>query len=451
MRFNNIQLPLTTYFKYVLVCFLSLPSASAVSDDLLQIVELAQLKDSVFLAAERKYNADREIYTQAGSRLMPTLAYEYQKKETNQEIIEADNSVFAEGKESFKTTNDGFTLTQPLFDWQIWSKYRQSKSSVSRADADFKQAQNDLLLRVAEAYFLVLEMSDQLLTASDEKQALQQHAKLAEKRKQAGLGRTVDVDTAQARYLEAVAKEIEYESRLIDSRYGLAELIGNLPGSLQRLSEDMIYQPVEPKNPQEWVDLAKISNPKIIAREHALEEAQQEVNARRSGHYPTVLMTLTDGGEDAEGSLFGGASDVETSEVVVSVKVPIFQGFYHSSRVRQAHEDRYRVLDELHLAQRQSERAVRDAFQRIDASVVQIDALKRSVEAQQRMLKIKTIGYKAGRFSLLEVLDAQKDVSNVKRAYTKSRYDYVLNTLRLKQASGVINVDDLARINSWLI
>ena len=430
---------------------ISLCSSGLFASNLLEIVEKAEKHDPDFQAAKHKYSSESEVYKQARARLMPTLSYQYRTKETDQTIVEADNTVFATGSETFKTVSTALTLNQPLFDWQIWSRFRQSKATVSRAEAEYRLAENELLLRVSEAYFLVLEMSDQLATAKDETQALQRHALLAARRKAAGLGRAVDVDTADARYLEAVAKEVEYESRLRDSRHALAALIGEFPEDLLRLSEAMVYQPAEPADVQEWVNLAKESSPKIMAREYAVEEAKQEINARRSGHYPTAQLTITDGSEDQEGSLFGGGSVVDTGEIVLSLNVPLFEGLYNSSRVRQAHQDHYRVLDELHSEQRQNEREVRDAFHRIYASVVQIDALRRSVEAQQRMLNLKTSGYQSGRYNILEVLDAQKDASNVQRAYTKSRYDYVLNTLRLKYTAGVITMDDVGRVNSWLI
>lgn len=423
----------------------------AQADDLLSLVDSAQTNDPEFRAASHKRLAERETFKQARSRLMPTISYQYEDKDTDQNILRSDNSVFGTGRGSFGTTSEGFTLNQPLFDFAIWSRFKQSRSTLSRADADFQLAEQELLMRASEAYFLTLEKADQLATVQDEKGALQGHFKLAKKRHEAGLGRLVDVDNTEARYLEAVAKEIELQSRLFDSRYAIAELTGKLPETLSVLSEAMVFQAPEPANSDAWVDLARTANPQILSREYALEEANQEVKTQRAGHYPKVDLTYTDGSEDTGGSLFGGGSDVETSELVLRVNVPLFNGLGVRSKVKQAVENQFRAQDELRREQRENEREVRDAFQRINASIVQANALARSVEAQQRLLKLKSNGYSSGRFNVLEVLDAQKDLSSVRQAHTKSRYDYVLNTLRLKLAAGSLAYQDVENINSWLV
>lgn len=423
----------------------------AQADDLLSLVDSAQTNDPEFRAASHKRLSEREAFKQARSRLMPTISYQYEEKRTDQKINNADNIVFANGSDSFPTTSEGFTVNQPLFDYSIWSRFKQSRSTLSRADADFQLAEQELLMRASEAYFLALEKADQLATVQDEKDALQGHFKLAKKRHEAGLGRLVDVDNTEARYLESVAKEIELQSRLFDSRYAIAELTGKLPEDLSLLSEAMVFQAPEPANSDAWVDLARISNPEILSREYALEEASEEVKSQRAGHYPTLDLTYTDGSEDTGGSLFGGFSDLDTNELVLRFKVPIFQGLSVRSKVKQAVENQFRAQDELRREQRKNEREVRDAFQRINASIVQANALARSVEAQQRLLKLKSNGYSSGRFNVLEVLDAQKDLSSVRQAYTKSRYDYVLNTLRLKLAAGSLAYQDVENINSWLV
>jgi outer membrane protein len=426
-------------------------SPIAQADNLLGLVDKAKSNDPAFLAASHKRSADREVFKQARARMLPTISYQYEDKDTDQTIVSADNTVFAQGSETFGTTSEGFTLNQPLFDYEIWARFKQSRSTQSRADADFQLAEQELLMRASEAYFLALEKADQLATVQDEKDALQGHLKLAKKKNQAGLGRLVDVDGAEARYLEAVAKEIELQSRFIDSRYAIAELTGALPGDLNTLSQAMAFQSPEPANADVWVDLARTTNPQILSREYALEEASQEVKAQRGGHYPTVDLTYTDGSEETGGSLFGGGSEVETNELVLRVNVPIFQGLGVRSKVKQAVENQFRAEDELRREQRENEREVRDAFQRINASIVQAKALAQSVAAQKRLLKLKTNGYSSGRYNILEVLDAQKDLSSVSQAYTKSRYDYVLNTLRLKFAAGNLAYGDIERIDSWLL
>ncbi len=420
------------------------------SMNLLDVVEKARQHDASYLAATHKFSADSETYRQARSRLLPTLSFQYEKRTTDQSIIRADNSVFATGNDKFDTTTEGLTLKQPLFDWELWSRFQQSKSTISRAESELMKAEQDLLLRAAEGYFLVLEVDDQLTTIKDEKDALKQHFEMAASKKKAGLGRSVDVDSAEARYLESLAREAELNSQLVDTRYALAEIIGTVPDTLDFLSEAVVYQPPEPVDSDTWVKSAGDLNPAILALKHALDEARQEVRARKSGHYPTLNFTYTDGKRETGGSLFGGGNELKTKEMVFTVDVPIFQGMYISSRVEQAVQDEFRAEEELTRVQRENERSVRDSFHKTTASIVRVDALQRSVEAQGRTLVMKERGYASGRFNLLEVLDAQKDLSAATQSHTKAKYDFVLNTLRLKHAAGQLSVKDIAAINSWL-
>lgn len=440
-----------SYFFYVFLSLaLILFSPFSFAADLQQIIKLAQTQDATYQAAIHKASADKESYTQARSRFMPTVSLQYVDTRTDQNVIESANFLSPAGSDRFGSVDKGLTISQPLFDLEIWNRFQQSKNTVNRADSELLQAKQALFLRTSEAYFLVLEREDQLATVRDEKTALNKHFMMAQQKKRAGLGRNVDVATAEARYLEAVAKELELESRLDDSHYALAEITGSVMKNLLRLSERVEYQLPQPSNVQEWVKRANRVNPAIVAKEQALLEAGQEVFARKAKHLPTVNLSYTKGKIDTEESVFADSSNIDTRRVVLRVEVPIFQGGYHNSRIKQAVSSRYRAQDELRLMQRENERSVRDAFRRIGASIMQIKALTRSVEAQENMLRLKTKGYQAGRYTLIEVLDAQKDFSNQQQGRTKARYDYVLNLLRLKAAAGIITLEDIDKVNSWL-
>lgn len=429
---------------------LTFTSSHIYAEDLLNIIRLAERNDAAYQAAIHRASSDKEAYTQAVSKFMPTVSFDYIETNTNQDVIKSANFLSPAGNDDFLSSSRNISFSQPLLDMESWERFEQSKNTVKRADAELLQAKQDLLLRVSEAYFLILERHDQLDTIRDEKRALNKHFTMASQRKRAGLGRTVDVDTAEARYLEAVAKEVELESRLSDSRYALAEMTGYVIEGLLRLSDDIQYNMPFPNNVESWLERATQSNPSIVAKDRALNEAEFEVQARRTQHYPKVQLVYTNGNSESQQSIFSEASDIDNERLEVRFTIPIFQGFYVNSRVRQAISDKFRARDELRLQQRENERKVRDAFRRINGSITQIKALSRSVEAQQRMLMLKGKGYKAGRFTLLEVLDAQKDLATQQQARTKARYDYVLNILRLKSASGVLVIEDIAQVNQWL-
>jgi outer membrane protein len=421
------------------------------ADDLLEIVEAAIAQDPVFGAAEHAYASEVESLPQARSALLPELSLDYQRNYTSQEVVESENTVFALGSDRFYSDNTGLRVTQNIFDWERRSRLNQSRATVSRAEAELLEARQALYLRAAEAYFGVLEKMDQLETVTDEMTALEGHYRLAERRAESGLGRDVDVDDAEARYLTAVAKEIEIQSALADSLYALSVLTGWLPGPLDPLREDLDFLPPMPADPAAWVAIAAESNPVIIARQHAVEEASQEVRARKGARFPTLDLVLADATQDTDGSVFGGGSVVDRADIALEFKIPFYQGGLTGSRIREALSDEQRATEELTQARRESEREVRDAYQRVVASIAQIEALTQSVAAQQRTLDLKTAGYNSGRYNILEVLDAQQDLSRVQQGETKARYDYALNTLRLQRAAGALSEQDLETVNGWLV
>jgi outer membrane protein len=216
------------------------------------------------------------------------------------------------------------------------------------------------------------------------------------------------------------------------------------------LRADLDFEPPMPTDPAQWVAIAAESNPVIIARQHALEEASQELRARKGERMPTLDLVLSDATQDTDGSVFGGGSVVDRGDISLELRMPFYRGGLTNSRIREAFADEQRATQELTRATRESEREVRDAYQRVVASIAQIEALTQSVAAQERTLDLKTSGFNGGRYNILEVLDAQQDLSRVQQAETKARYDYALNTLRLKRAAGLLSEQDLLTVNLWL-
>lgn len=430
---------------------ISLAAPTAYADNLLDVVAAALTEDPTFAAAGHALAAERESLPQARSRLLPEITYEFRNTDTDQDIVRSDNTVFALGSDRFDSDNSGLRVSQSIFDRERRSRLRQSVATVSRAEADFLDARHALYLRAAEAYFSVLEQLNQLQTISDEKTALGGHRELARRRAESGMGRQVDVQDAEARYLTAVAKEIEVQSALADARNALSILTGALPGELDPLRSDLALEPPAPADPNEWVRLAAERNPLIDSRRHALEEAREELRARQSKRYPTLDLVVSEGNEVTGGSLFGGGSEVDTGEITLELKVPVFHGGFVSSRVRQALSEERRAAELLKEAERNSEREVRDAYQRVVGSIAQVAALTQSVAAQRRTLDLKTSGFGSGTYSILEVLDAQQDLSRVQQSETKARYDYALNTLRLKRAAGLLSERDIEVVNGWLL
>ena len=429
---------------------LILAAQPAQAEDLLQLWAIAEQQDAEYQSARHRFMADQENLNQSRALLLPDLSIQYEAKRTDQSINSSDNDVFDSGSDEYDTTTTGWTLTQSIFDYSRWQRYSQSKITVNRAEVEFSLARQQLILRLAESYFLVLERGDQLQTVETEKAAMNKHLELAERKLKSGLGRRVDVEDARARYLNALSKEVELQSRLEDSRYGLREVLGSIPRRILNLRPDIELQPPIPYDVNEWIEAAAQHNLELRALDLSLQEAQKEVNALRGEHYPTLDLVYTDVNTDTDGSIYGGGSDVDSADLMLQLNIPIYSGGATSSKVRQASEKRYSILEDLNDKRRAVEREAQDAFNRIHTAIVQIDALEQSVKAQERLLESKDRGYRSGKNNILEVLDAQQDLSRARQALTKARYDYVLNILRLKFAAGDLQEEDLATVNAWL-
>ncbi len=440
-----IRILASTGFCSALIC-----STQVQAEDLMAIWKVAEKNDTKYLSAYHKLRADQEIINLSRADLLPTISFQYEHKETSQTINESDNAVFYGSSADYPTDRYGLTLTQSIFDYSRWQRYDQSKISASRAEVEYKLSKQQLLLRLSESYFLVLERSDQLQAIEAEKKAMLKHFEVSEKKHKTGLVRTVDLQDASARYLNALSKEIELQSRLTDSRYALRESLGSMPGNLARLRSDVKLEMPVPSDPEEWVRLAAKNNPELQALNLSLNEADKEIKALRGGHYPTLDLLLTHGNEAKEGSPFGGTSDIDTTEVTVQLNVPLYSGGKTSAKVRQAIEKRNSVLEDRNDKQRMVERSTHDAYHRISEAIVQIGALEKSLQAQESRLKSKSAGYRSGQNSLVEVLDVEQDFSDARQALIKARYDYVLNVLRLKFAVGALQEEDLSAINNWL-
>ena len=420
------------------------------AEDLLQLWDIAVQQDSEYQAARHRYLADQENIDQSRALLLPNLSLQYESKTTDQSVNRSDNPVFELGSDKYDTTTAGLTLTQSVFDYSRWQRYSQSKITVSKAELEYSLARQLLQLRLAESYFLVHERGDQLETVLTEKTAMKKHLELSERKLKSGLGRRVDVEDARARYLNAIAKEVELQSRLQDSRYELREVIGTIPPKLQVLRPDIDLQAPIPDDPDEWMNKASQYNLELRSLSLSLQVAQKEINILRGEHYPTLDLVYSNINTDTEGSVFGGGSDVDSADLMLQLNIPLYSGGATSSKVRQAAEKRYAVMEDINDKRRAVEREAQDAFNRIRTAIVQIGALDQSVSAQERLLQSKSRGYRSGRNSILEVLDAQQDLSRARQALTKARYDYVLNILRLKFTAGDLQDEDLAVVNAWL-
>lgn len=428
-----------------------LPSAGYAAESLKGIYLKAKANDPTLEGAGYVREASRESLRQAWAQLLPSVNAVYQETQTSQNIMSSDNQVYAQGQSDYTTTEYTVSLKQPIFNYSLYMGVGQARTEQKKADLELDAAQQDLIVRVAERYLNALASQDQLEFARAELTAVTQHHELASARFEFGLAPITDLYDAKARLASREARVTEAESQRADALQALQELSGEVPEALVNLKPEVDLPLPLPDDVEQWVNRAVQQNLAVEAQRRVVEIAGKEVSKQRSGHYPTLDLLGRHNNQATDGSLFGGASEVETQDIVLQLNVPIFQGGFVNSRTRQAAEQYNKAQADLKKLTAEVVRLARSSFLGVKSSIVQVKALGEAVESQQLTLEAKQEGYRSGLFTSLAVLDAERDLFNAKMEYAKARYDYIYNSLKLRQAVGTLSEADLLQADTWFM
>ena len=433
----------------ILACLMTMPFYVQ-AEDLLGVYQQARENDTVFRGGFYEHEASREIYDQALAVLLPNVKFDISRTETSQDIISSDNTTFARGSTSYPTDEMSLSITQSIYSFSNWAYFKQAKEEVKRVAAELESVRQDLVMRVAEAYFTVLKERDNYMAINREVLALGKHYELVERQSVNGLARTSDLLDSEARFMQAQARQIEIGNDLRDALQGLQEIIGRVPDSLVTLGDGMELTSPEPFEVGVWVKNAQRNNPAILAKRSALEAAWQEVRRQKGGHYPTFDLVATKNNRKTKGSLFGGGSEVDTQDILLKMTLPIYSGGAVSSKVRESVNLHNKAQSELDQALREVDRETRAAFTRVNSAISKVNALQKSVDAYELATDAKRAAFESGVTSSVSVLDAERDLFIARTDFSVSRYDYLLNNLRLKRAAGSLTEADIVQINGVL-
>lgn len=429
---------------------LALCSAQVSAADLIDIYKVARDADPQFRAADYDHQASRELLTQAKSGYRPSIDLSYDKSETKQKILETENPLFTEGETQFPTSVLTLSLTQPVFRYDNYLRIDQARSELKQADAELVMAEQDLMLRTAENYINALIAENDLEYLKAEQSAVDKQLQLAKAREKAKLGRMSDSLEAEARLASVVADYTGAEVEQRDAYEALAEMTGEYPSSLDRLKAEFPLTTPAPFDVDHWVDAAIRQNWELEAQRQALVVSREEVKRQNAGHYPTLDLKYQDSINDTGGTMFGGGSKVRSREMMLSFNLPLYKGGSVSSKKREAALNHESQREELVRLSRKVKREAQRTFLDITNAIERINALDKEVKAQDEVLKLKRAGYEAALYTNLAVLDAERDLFSAKRDYTRARYEFVLNGLRLKAVVGTLSEDDLVDVNNWL-
>jgi outer membrane protein len=425
---------------------LTLPARA---ENVVDIYVLARQHDSRFRSAESSYRADLERLPQARAALLPNISGQGNASRNDLDISTSSPSATG-GQATFNSTELSLSLTQPLYNSALFAGLRQARAEVRRAEAQFAAAKLDLIVRVAENYIAVLAAQDNVELNAAQKAANGRQLEVVEGRLDVGLATITDVHQARARYEANVAGEIEASNTLRDARQGLSELTGKLITKVASLRKDAPLIEPDPPDVEKWVETAMVQNPSIIAAQETAQVSLEEIKRQRAGHLPTLDFVGNASSNDAQGSVGGGFVDTDRTEYGLQLNVPIYQGGRVSAATREAGYRYGAAQQDLETLRRSTERATRAAFLGVVGGASRVRALRQSVIAAESAVEAKREGYEAGINTNLEVLDAQRDLFLSATDLLRARYDFILNILRLKQAAGTLNEEDLERFKRWL-
>jgi outer membrane protein len=331
-----------------------------------------------------------------------------------------------------------------------WERLNQAEAAEKQALAQRIGAEQALMVRVATTYLGVLAAQDNLSFATAERTSIGQQLQLAKERVARGLATVVNLHDAQARFAQTEAQEVDAKNTLDDAQQAMREIIGTLPRSYAPLREEIPVARPDPENVDRWIETAVKQNPGLEAKRQAGEVAQQEMRKQRAGYAPTLNLVGTYINRKQGGTLFGGGSHVETSDLSLKLNVPFYEGGLTTASTEEAALRWSKALQEIEAEQRAVDRQTRAAYLGVVGALSRVQALQQGVISQQSALKAKQESYRAGLLTLLAVLDAERDLYFVRRDYAKARYDYVVNRLKLKQATGSLADTDLEAIDRLL-
>jgi outer membrane protein len=420
--------------------------SSVAAADLVEVYVRAKQSDPRYLATMHELRAVEAEVDQARAGLLPTIAADYTRTKTKQNILSADNAVFATGTSSYPVTETALSITQPVFRLSAWRHFDKAKASVRQAAATYAASEQDLMVRTASAYLDVLAARDAVGFAQAERQAVKEQFDLVQAKFTSGMSTVVNLRDAEARLAIKEADIVASQNELSDKVQALGEIIGKSSDDVAPLKADLKPALPAPSDEEQWVQTALTQNLLLQARMHAVDVSQQEVLKQKAGYYPTADLSWTTDRKETGGSLFGGGSNVRENNLTFRLHMPLYEGGATQAVTAAAANRHESALDDQERDRRQVERQARAAYQGVVGGGVRIRALTQSVTSLEQARQLKAEGYKAGLQTILAVLDAERDLYAAKRDLAKARYDYLRNTLKLKQAAGSLGETDLASV-----
>ena len=420
-------------------------------ESLFDIYLLAQSNDAGLRMAEAHYQAVTQGKPIARAALLPRISFDYGLSEIRQSSKGASFGTKG-GRDRYTNRNGQLALSQILYHHDLYLELQRADTAIAQALARRDAARQELLVQTAEAYFDVLASQDIALFARKEKEAIALQLEQADARFEVGLTAIVEVKETQASYDLAVAREIEAQNLLENQLEALTVITGHSHRNLAPLSDRLRPTPPEPADIQQWTESALKHNLDYLIQKYDLDMAHHAVQIEEAKHYPTLdLFASLDDTEDTGGAFTGGIGrKTKTDRASIQLKVPIFSGGEVYYRTRQAKFEQEAAQARLLAVRRKTEQRARSAYRNVTAGTSRVQAFSRALDSARIDLEAHKAGLEAGTRDTVDVVQATSRLYAAERDFYRARYDYLVDTLRLRQAAGHLGLEDIEWINRLL-
>lgn len=466
------------------LCIIALfSSTSAWANNLLEVYQQAKDNDPTFLASEAGRVATNERVNQSLATLLPSLTasadYSLSETESSQvstgtftPIDDPTNTVQQNIVQNSESERSGYgwnvTLSQEVYNHGSWLTLRQSEKSALQSNVNHESAKQDLIIRVAESYFNVLGAIDSLEFSKAETEAVSKELAQTKQRFDVGLIAMTDVHEAQSRHDRAVANQISAQNALDNAHESLQQITGQYHYDLLTLKTEIPLRNPQPENIKQWVTEAENNNYTIKASRIGLDIAKKSIDISWAGHLPSASLTLrhADSDRDTESPAFLRENDAgevigvvtnanvnnsgPTTSLSLDFTIPLYSGGRTNSRVKEAQALYQQAAHNLEADHRRAVSETRSAYLGVVAAVSSVKALRQAVISSESALEATQAGFEVGTRTIVDVLLQTQQLFSAKRDHARARYDYILNTLRLKQAAGLLTEKDLEQVNAML-
>lgn len=429
----------------VLILLAVIPIQYSFAQDLIETYQLALENNPDLKNAYLKQLSVAELKSQSIAQMLPTISLV--GASVRHKLNNKKSNFQGSGAQNYWNHSFNINFKQAVFNWSHWIELFQSDNKIAQSEAQYQANYQALLVKISKAYFNILAAQDNLNFTVSEKKAIEQQLKQAKQRFAVGLITMTDVYEAQASYNQSIANEIEAINLLDNSKEDLTEIMGKNEAKLTPLLEDIPLNPPEPADIILWSQAAEKNNFNIISQLNQTEVARKEIKRLKGGHLPTLDIIASYSVQD-DNSNFGLRGDRQN--VALQLNLPLFSGGSVYSRVKQAQLNFQQEKENLIKIKRSVARQVKNTYRDVVSSISRVRALQATVKSSVSALEATTAGMQVGTRTMVDVLAEQRNLYRSKREYSRSRYNYLINGIKLKEAAGSLTEADLQQINQYL-